>query len=233
MDFASLLARRSKAMEESNHSNLRIQIVRGYVTMRSVVRIAMVSLIGLFAGAAQAQDAVPFPPDAKYGYVSVQRVLAESTEGQAANARVQQLTEQKIAEIDARNQQLGGAIEGNNQQLLELQEKLAQGQNVMSAQARVALEREISRLQLDVQRQAQDAQAEMESVQQDAEAEVGALQQQLQVEFEQRLAPTLEQVATEHGLDLIFSIEGLIWGRTGLDLTQSVIDSLNATVETP
>ena len=201
--------------------------------MRSAVRISMVLLIQMFAGAAHAQDSVPFPPDAKYGYVSIQRVLADSTEGQAANARVQQLTDQKIAEIEARNQELGGAIEGNNQQLLDLQEKLTQGQNVMSAQARVALEREISRLQLDIQRQAQDAQAEMESVQQDAEAEVGALQQQLQVEFEQRLAPTLEQVATEHGLDLIFSIEGLIWGRTGLDLTQSVIDSLNATVETP
>ena len=122
--------------------------------MRSAVRISVVLLIQMFAGAAHAQDSVPFPPDAKYGYVSIQRVLADSTEGQAANARVQQLTDQKIAEIEARNQELGGAIEGNNQQLLDLQDKLTQGQNVMSAQARVALEREISRLQLDIQRQA-------------------------------------------------------------------------------
>ena len=97
----------------------------------------------------------------------------------------------------------------------------------MSAQARLSLQREISRLQLEFQRQTQDAQAEMERVSQDADAEVAELRQELQLEFEQQLAPALDQVATERQVDLIFNVEGLIWGLPALDLTQAVVDRLN------
>ena len=196
--------------------------------MRFAIRAATaVSFVLTAAGAATAQDAPPFPPGTKYGYINLQRVLAESNVGRTASTRVQELTDTKLAEIQSRQTTLQSQIDTSNQQLVELQQRLEQGQNVMSAQARLSLQREISRLQLELQRQTQDAQAEMERVTQDADAEVSELQQELQLEFEQQLAPALDQVATERQVDLIFNVEGLIWGLPALDLTQAVVDRLN------
>jgi outer membrane protein len=196
--------------------------------MRFAIRAATaVSFVLTAAGAATAQDAPPFPPGTKYGYINLQRVLAESNVGRTASTRVQELTDTKLAELQSRQTTLQGQLTGSEQQLLELQQRLEQGQNVMSAQARLSLQREISRLQLEFQRQTQDAQAEMERVSQDADAEVAELRQELQLQFEQQLAPALDQVANERQVDLIFSVEGLIWGRPALDLTQAVVDRLN------
>ena len=104
----------------------------------------------------------------------------------------------------------------------------------MSAEARLSLQREISRLQLEFQRQTQDAQAEMERVTQDAEAEVGEFRQQLQIEFETKLQPAIDEVAIETGLDFLFSVgQGMLWANRSLDLTQAVIDKLNAVDATP
>ncbi len=209
--------------------------------MRSVIRVVAALFIVGVAGGVDAQDAQPvapapsFPAGTKYAYVDLQRVLAESTEGQAANAKVQELTDSKLAEIEARNQQLQGQIGGRNQTLVDSQQKLEQGQSILSAEARLSLQREISRLQLEIQRETQDAQAEMERVTQDAEAEVGDLQQALQLEFEQRLAPALEQVATSRGVDFLFNVGqgGLIWANQDLDLTQEVVDQLNGAATSP
>jgi Skp family chaperone for outer membrane proteins len=187
-----------------------------------------VSLFLAAGGAAAAQDAPPFPPGTKYGYINLQRVLAESSVGQTAGTRVQALTDTKLAEIQSRQTTLQTQIDSLTQQLANLQQRLEQGQNVMSAQARLSLQREISRLQLELQRQTQDAQAEMERVTQDADGEVAELRQELQLEFEQQLAPALDQVAAERQIDLIFNIEGLIWGLPALDLTQAVVQKLNS-----
>lgn len=88
---------------------------------------------GVGAATALAQDtpaapaSLPFPAGARFGYVDLQRVLAESTEGQAANAKVQELTEQKLGELEARNGELQAQIETTNTTLVESQQKLAQG----------------------------------------------------------------------------------------------------------
>ena len=193
--------------------------------MRFVIRVA--TAVSLFVAAAGAAAAQQFPPGTKYGYINLQRVLAESDVGRTAGTRVQELTDTKLAEIQSRQATLQGQIDSSNQQLLDLQQRLEQGQNVMSAQARLSLQREISRLQLELQRQTQDAQAEMERVTQDADAEVAELRQELQLQFEQQLAPALDEVAAERQVDLIFNIEGLIWGLPDLDLTQSVVEKLN------
>ena len=199
-------------------------------------------LAGVVVVPAAAQDppaaapaSLPFPAGAKYGYVDLQRILAESVDGQAANARVQELTDQKLAEIESRNAALQTQIDAKNQQLQASQEKLAQGETVMSPEARISLQREISRLQLEVQRDTQDAQAEMQRVTQDAEAELAELQQQLQIEFDARLTPALESVATEMGIDFLFNVGqgGLVWANRSLDLTQAVVDYLNSASAAP
>ena len=204
--------------------------------LRTVVVVigCMVTTVSVSAQQSTA-PASSVPTDAKFAYVDIQRVATESTDGQAANARVQELSEQKIAEIDAKNADMQGRIDGLNAQLEEQQTKLQQGQNVMSSEARLNLQREISRLQVDVQRSTQDSQAEMERFTQDAEAEVQQLQQELQIEFQQKLVPVIDQVAADKQLSFIFSAGegGLIWADTALDITQELIDKLNQGSSTP
>ena len=198
--------------------------------------VTIVVTVLLIAGSANAQDeeaaaSTVMPATANgLAFVDIQRVATESDAGKEANAEVQELSQLKLSEIETKNAELQERVTALNEQLQEQQQKLQQGQTVMSAEARLSLQREISRLQLDVQRTSQDSQAEAERLTQDAEGEVQALQQQLQIEFQQRLVPVIEQVAADKKLSFIFSAGegGLIWANTALDLTQELIDLLNA-----
>ena len=185
------------------------------------------SAVTATAAAAQARSSLPFPAGTKYAFVDLQRIVAESAHGQSANSQVQQLLERKRTEIEARQATLQTQIDAKNQNLVQMQQRLAQGETVMSLDARQALSRDIARLQVDIQRDTEDAQAEMQRVTQDADAEVTELQQRLQVELDSRLGPALQSVATERGIDFILNSAGLVWANPALDLTQVVIDDLN------
>lgn len=200
--------------------------------MRLVVVTTLIA--GALAGftpasaAAQARSSLPFPAGTKYAFVDLQRIVGESVHGRSANEQVQQLLEQKRGEIETRQATLQAQIDAKNQNLLQMQQRLAQGETVMSAEARLNLSRDIGRLQLDIQRDTEDAQAEMQRVTQDADAEVTELQQRLQVELDARLGPALASVAAARGIDFILNSAGLVWANPALDLTQLVIDDLNA-----
>jgi len=156
----------------------------------------------------------PFPPDAKYAYMDLARVAGESIDGQAANRQVQTLSEQKIQ-----------VLEGRQIELQSSQQKLQQNANVMSAEAQLQLQREIERLNIDIQRMTQDA-----------EAEVNELQQTLQLEFQQKLVPAIDRVAAAKGLMLVFSAGegGLVWANPALDVTADVVSELDtASQQTP
>ncbi len=155
----------------------------------------------------------PFPAGAKFAFVDLQRVAAESVEGQAANAKVQELTDQKLAEIEERNATLQAS-----------QQKLQQGQTVLSPDVRLQLQREIDRMLLEIERFSQDA-----------EVEVGTLQQTLQIEFQQKLLPVIDQVANEKQLESIFSVgdSGLVWAASSLDLTDEIIRQFDASGSPP
>jgi len=152
---------------------------------------------------------LPFPPDAKYAYIDLQRVANQSTDGQAANRQVQTLSEAKIAELEAKQMEMQGS-----------QQRLEQNANVMSADAQIQLQRQIERLSVDIQRMTEDA-----------EAEVGRLQQELQIQFQQKLIPAIDKVAAARGLEFIFSAGegGLIWANPALDITMDVVEELNST----
>ncbi len=169
------------------------------------------------------------------GFIDIQRVVAESEAGKTANAQVQELSELKLAEIEANNAQLQARVTAVNEQLQELQGKAEQGQSVMSAAARLNLQREITAKRAEVERAQQDAQTEAQRVAQDADTEVQALQQQLQIDFQQKLGPIIDQVATDRGLSFIFNAAegGLVWADQALDLTQELIDLLNAQTGAP
>ena len=156
---------------------------------------------------APAPARLPFPPDATHAYVDLARVAAESIDGQAANQRVQALSEQKVQ-----------VLEGRTVELRASQQKLQQNATVMSTEAQLQLQREIDRLSLDIQRMTQDA-----------ETEVANLQQTLQIEFQQKLVPAIDRVAASKGLQFIFSAGdgGLIWATPALDITADVVAELD------
>ena len=55
------------------------------------------------------------------------------------------------------------------------------------------------------------------------------LQQQLQIEFERKLVPAIDQLANEKQLAVIFNAQqGLVWADPSLDITQELIDLLNS-----
>src|SRR5204862_7141542 len=126
---------------------------------------------------APASAPAPFPAGAKIAFIDFQRVAAESVEGQISTVKINALVTKKQAE---------GAEKAK--QLQANQQKLAQTGGVMSEAARTALEK-------DIERQTREG----ERFQQDAQAEINELQQELQLDFQKKILPLLQQLREEKG----------------------------------
>ena len=155
----------------------------------------------------------PFPEGAKIAYVNVQAIASNSVEGKAATSKLDDLRKKKSGELAEKNKQLQTA-----------QTKLQQGGSVLNDQARAQLDKDIEKLNRDIQ-----------FFQQDANTELQELQNQLQGEFQEKLNPILEQVATEKGLHMLIDIanSGAVWANSGLDLTAEVIRRFDASSKGP
>jgi len=155
----------------------------------------------------------PFPQGAKVAYVVLQRIANESADGRVATTRIQALQQKRAAELNEKNKQLTG-----------LQQKLEKEGSVMSASAAADLQKQIEKINVDVQRFTQDAQAEVQE-----------LQQALQQEFQQRLEPVLQAVAQEMGLQFVFNgpDAGLVWADAALDISADIIRRLDSAKPTP
>jgi Skp family chaperone for outer membrane proteins len=150
----------------------------------------------------------PFPTGAKYAFINIQRIAAESAQGKSLSSRVQALNNQKVTQLNEKNKALQTA-----------QQKLDSGGSVLSDAARAQLEKDIDRQQTDIQRFTDDAQKEVQD-----------LQNELQAEFQQKLGPIIQQVAQEKKLEILFSAldAGIVWADAGLDLTPEVIRRFDA-----
>lgn len=150
----------------------------------------------------------PFPEGAKIAYVNVQAIASNSVEGKAATSKLDEMRKKKTAELAEKNKQLQAA-----------QTKLQQGGSVLNDSARGSLEKEIEKINRDIQ-----------FFQQDANTELQEMQNQLQAEFQDKLNPILEQVSTEKGLHMLIDItnSGAVWANSGLDLTADVIKRFDA-----
>ena len=157
------------------------------------------------------QPPKPFPEGAKIAYMNIPRIAAESTEGKASTLKVNALREKKLAELNAKNKQLEAA-----------QQKLNSG-GLLSEDARATAQKEVERIQVEIQR-----------MQQDAEAEMNDLQQQLQLDFQRKLSPIIQQVAVEKGIHVLLSQTdaGMVWADPGLDLTADIIKRFDAAMAT-
>ena len=141
-------------------------------------------------------------------YVVLQRIANESADGRVATTRIQALQQKKAAELNEKNKQL-----------TTMQQKLEKEGAVMNAGAAAELQKNIEKLNVEVQRFTQDAQAEVQE-----------LQQQLQNEFQERLTPVLSQVANDMGLHYVFNgpDAGLVWADAALDISSEVIKKLDS-----
>jgi outer membrane protein len=155
-----------------------------------------------------AQPPRPFPEGAKVALVNVQRIAQESAEGKGFTAKINALREKKEKELADKNTQLDAA-----------RKKLEASASVLSEAARGAQQKEVERLQVDLQRLSQDAQAEVEE-----------LQRELQVDFQRKLLPVVEEVRAAKGLHLVLSMldSGILAADMGLDITPDVIKKLDS-----
>jgi outer membrane protein len=149
----------------------------------------------------------PFPQGAKIAFINIQAIAANSAAGKEASKRLSDLNAKKAAEIAEKNKQLQAA-----------QTKLNTGGAVLSETARGQLEKDIDRMQRDIQFTSQNAQAEMND-----------LQNELQGDFQQKLLPLVKAIAEEKGLHAVFSIQdsGVAYWDPGLDISDEVIKRLD------
>jgi outer membrane protein len=150
----------------------------------------------------------PFPEGAKIAYVNVQRIATESSEGQVATKRLTSLREEKEKDLVARNAKFE-----------EARKRLETSASVLSESVRTTQQKEVERLQTDLQRATQDAQKAVED-----------LQNELQLEFQRKLLPVLSEVSAAKGLHMVFSSidSGVVWADPGLDITTDIIKKLDA-----
>lgn len=160
------------------------------------------------AAAAPTQPPRPFPEGAKFAYLDIQRVAAESVEGKASTAKVQALNQKKVAELNELNKKLQSD-----------QQKLQSQGSMLNDAARAELERGIDRTQKELQRSQQDAQEEVQQLQND-----------LQNTFQAKLYPIIQQVVAEKGIEVLFSQRdsGIVFANPALDLTADVIKRFDA-----
>ena len=149
---------------------------------------------------------VPFPQDAKYAFVDMQAVASNSASGKAASARLNALTESKQKEIDEKAKQLQAATTKRDTSV------------AMNDLARQQIEKEIDRLQREIQFARSNAQADVQS-----------LNNELMSDFQQKVAPIIEAIAKEKGLYMVFTPEsGFAYVHPGLNITDEVIKRLDA-----
>jgi outer membrane protein len=151
----------------------------------------------------------PFPEGAKFAFVDIQAIASNSAEGKSATAKLDDLKKKKNADLTAKSASLKS-----------MQDKLTAGGSVMNDQARGQLEKDIEKVQRDLQ-----------FAQQDAQTELTDMTNQLQADFQEKLNPVLETIRAEKGLLMIFSIRdsGVVAAEAGLDLSSEVVKRFDAT----
>jgi Skp family chaperone for outer membrane proteins len=145
-------------------------------------------------------------------YLSAQRILSESTEAKAGNARLETLRQKKATELAAKQKTL---------EVTHLQ--LVQVGGLFSASKRARFQAEEERQRADLKRATEQAQADFQ-----------ALQRQIQAELKKHLSAVLAAFAKDRRLRLVLNADtAVIWAAPGTDITAEVLAKLNAKEEKP
>lgn len=152
---------------------------------------------------------VPFPPDARIGFVNMQVLVNESKLGKQGQEAMKKLRDSLSVPIAAKQKEI-----------IALQEKIKTQANLVSEAVLNSMGRELERSQRDLQ-----------SLQENMQIETEQLQQDLIASFSQKVQPLVEAVRNEKNLWAVWVATadgGLYAVHPGLDLTPEVLKRLDA-----
>jgi outer membrane protein len=155
---------------------------------------------------------VPFPADAKIGFVNMQSIVAESKLGKQGQAQMKALHDKNAANLSAKAK----AIQ-------DLQQQIQAQQGTLSESVLQQKQRDLERLQREAQTEQQNAQADEQNLNDD-----------LLTNFQEKVLPVIEALRTEKGLWVIFAVQTTDGGlavasaNQGLDLSLEVVKRLDA-----
>jgi len=147
-------------------------------------------------------------PTGPIAYISVQKILTESTQAKAAAKQLEELRQSKSKELAAKQK----ALESTRLQL-------ANAGGIFSASTRTKLQTQ-ERQQL----------SELQKLTQDSQNEVQTLQRQLQADLRQEFTAIMRDVVGPRGIQIVLNAENaIVWVAPGtIDLTAQVLERLNA-----
>ena len=137
--------------------------------------------------------------------VSLQRIATQTNAGKRANQQLETLRQERARELQAKQKELEDVV----RQLAK--DSLPQAD-------RERLSQDESRRRAEFQQLTTQAQTEFQTVQARVNGEVRS-----------QLTPILADIAKRAGVDAIFNSDTIAWAAAGTDVTNEVVQRLNAT----
>jgi len=167
---------------------------------RSMIRTAAVAALVLVA-------ALPAAAQSKVAVIDVQRVVAESDPGKEAIQKLKAISDAKIQEGQAMQQEMA-----------TLQDQYNKQRFTVSEERMAEMSKELEDKNIVIRRFEDDAKRELDEVRR---RELGGL--------EERILPIINQIGMEEGITVIFNKfqSGLVYADEAVDITDDVIRRFN------
>ncbi len=167
---------------------------------RSIIRTAAVAALVMVA-------ALPAAAQSKVAVIDVQRVVAESDPGKEAIQKLKAISDAKIQEGQAMQQEMA-----------TLQDQYNKQRFTVSEERMAEMSKELEDKNIAIRRFEDDAKRELDEVRR---RELGGL--------EERILPIINQIGMEEGITLIFNKfqSGLVYADEAVDITDDVIRRFN------
>jgi len=167
---------------------------------RSMIRTAAVAALVMAA-------AMPAAAQSKVAVIDVQRVVAESDPGKEAIQKLKAISDAKVQE--------GQALQ---QEMAALQEQFNKQRFTVSEQRLAEMTKELEDKNIAIRRFEDDAKRELEEARR---RELGGLEGQI--------LPIINQIGVEEGITVIFNKfqSGLVYADEAVDITDDVIRRFN------
>jgi outer membrane protein len=169
---------------------------------RSVVALLAISALSPVVGAK-----VFSRPVTHIGTVSMQRILAQSTEAQAAAKRLETFRQAKAQEVAGKQKTLDAT-----------RLAMANSRGVLWRSRWTRLQAQEAREHADLQRAQQQAQTEYQD-----------MQRQMQADLRHRLSGVFSDIAKRDGIEIVLNRDAsVVWELDRADLTAEVLARINA-----
>jgi outer membrane protein len=169
--------------------------------------IALAVLATAMAAVAAAQTAAPN----KVGVIQIQSALVATRDGQKAAKELEEKMAPRKKELD-----------GKQQEIRDLQERLAKGGNTLSDSAKEELTRNIYQKTKSFNRQVEDAQAELETQQRAVLNQLG-----------QKMMQVIDKYAQANGFSVILDVSNqntpVLYASNTVDITKEIVDLYDKT----